>query len=232
MELLRIRAILFLDIGGYLFPDHPNENTPPNPDVIELTRKHCILWGSDDCFIAANVSERYDRRDENHLVKDLQLLNKFEVHKKTGLVDDFHHFYKCYGPASKGPEIDRRASILKTNGWNVLQVICDNSYTVARNAFPETHCIILNGKEKNSFQNQLWRSTSPTNLHEVTSADEIAILTAHLHLQFIKNIANLILLVENSIHSELQGLYCDEYKRTRAILELNDKQISENLRRL
>lgn len=223
MEKLRIAPVLFVDIGGYLFPDNPGPGTKPNQVVVNLTKKHTRLWGPESCFIAANTSIR------KNMVKDLALLHKYDVYRRTGIPSN-EHFIECNGPEEKGPLLLSKILILQRRDYKVLPVICDNRLLVAMSCPEETHCFIFNEKDSADFGVRIWLAQPHNRLYRVIHTGDIGYKSLCVHLEFIKDVA--LKNEDNHDPIELQSLYAAEVKRTRSIFQVRHRDLPDDLQHL
>lgn len=217
LDRLNIQPIVFLDIGGYLFPDNPRSHTPPNTDVLHLTKKHCKMWGSENCYIAANTFERKNR------VKDLFLLQKYNVYNRTGLIPE--NFIECNGPEEKGPHLAAKMTVVRNKGHHPLPIICDNRLFVALCCLKDVFCFIFEEKDGDDLSVQRWMNEPHSNLYRIKHTWEISYLSMIIHLNFIQDIAH----KSGESISDLQPLYLQEVKRVRTIFHTRKMDLPQHL---
>lgn len=229
MEETSVAGIYAIDMGGVLFPDHPNLETPPFDEIVELVSRIGQTWGVNNGYIAANVSFK------ENFFKDGELLSKNDIHEKTGILNDSNHFLKCQGPEDKGPKIEPIVSGLRKKNYKVMSLIIDNRFRVARSVSSDTHKFVLNGKDSLEHGIAEWLSEIHPRLYRINGtieecAKEIAARFVQIHLGFVKLAANGRITRHRS--RLLPGLYEDEVKRVLNIFEFSESSLPQDLLKL
>lgn len=194
LERLQIVVVQFHDIGGWLFPDHPNLETKPQQEVLELVRIMIKLWGHKTAFVAANMSSQVD------YVKDMRLLKKYKVLEYVGIPQtdsvsyeiNEPHVIMCNGPDKKGPAMMQILS--QHRNATAHGIMCDNRLLVAKHMPADTHSIIYKAKDVSDPQICTWynelKVSGETRIDEVDTIDEAAKKIVQHHLRIINKHLN------------------------------------------
>lgn len=217
------------DVGGVLFPDNPNLDTPPNEPIVELARKIGETWGKDHGFIVANT------QNKDNYIKDGALLKKFKIFERTGIQTDAReHFVQCNGPEEKGKKLDELVAkaLDQSDTFRVSALLVDNRFRSVRYASSKIHKFIINGKDSRELGVEDWLSQIQPRLYRMNGeledvAKEIAARFVQIHLWNIKHLAQ-----ERRGHHRWRlfpKLYQDEVKRVRDIFRFCEAALPEEL---
>ncbi|MFA5062300.1 MAG: hypothetical protein WC526_04090 [Patescibacteria group bacterium] len=219
MKFKEVVYVIYIDVGGVLFPDFPNRDTEPNYEMVQLIRQVLILWHNPKYnyhFIVANIKEH--RRDI--FEKNLHLLISNDIFNQLGLPDE-SYFFRCAGPEKKGEAIGVHINGLNYPGLNIGAAVFDNSLAVLQSMPPWVQCFGFQLKDRGDPGVQDWyrKHKHSRNFHDCESIDMLARRVVYVHLSSLRR------LIKKSPPSErhiLDRLYHLEELRTEQIFKFYD----------